>query len=130
MGRSFEDDPLTLALQPPVDETPEERAARERDEAAARKVSDAIDEQIRTEKVRAVDLVVPAARSAHSLCNRLQAAQRKQKKPVKVLLLGQSESGKSTTLKSVCLARAQPQSDSRPRSWRRLPTYVRAQSMG
>lgn len=46
-------------------------------EAEAKKVSDAIDEQIRQEK----------------------ALLKKQKPDVKVLLLGQSESGKSTTLK-------------------------------
>jgi guanine nucleotide-binding protein alpha-1 subunit len=51
MGLSFEDDPLTAALQPPADETPEQRAARERAEADARKVSEAIDDQIKSERV-------------------------------------------------------------------------------
>lgn len=71
MGRSFEDDPLTLALRPPPDETPEARAVREQKEAQARVVSAQIDEQIGREK-------------------RTLA---KKKKPVKVLLLGQGESG-------------------------------------
>ena len=71
MGRSLEDiDPLAAACAPPPNETPQEKDARERREAEARRVSEEIDEQIRIEK-----------------------AARKKKKPVKVLLLGQSESG-------------------------------------
>ena len=66
-------DPLTLAIAPPENETDEERALRERTEAEARRVSDEIDEQLRAEK----------------------NAMRKKTKPVKVLLLGQSESGTS-----------------------------------
>ncbi|KAI0339142.1 G-alpha-domain-containing protein [Trametopsis cervina] len=69
MGRA-EDDPLTLALAPPAGETDEQRTRRLRDEAEARRVSDEIDSQLREER----------------------AALRKKKKPIKVLLLGQSES--------------------------------------
>lgn len=76
MGRQVDEDPLTAALRPPPNETPEQKEVRLREEATARKVSDEIDESIRAEK----------------------AAMKK--KPVKVLLLGQSESGKSTTLKN------------------------------
>lgn len=72
MGRSFDEtDPLTLAMRPPAGETPAEREAREAREVEARKISEAIDAEISKEK-------------AHL---------KKQKKPVKVLLLGQSESG-------------------------------------
>lgn len=71
MGRSFEEDPLTMAMRPPADETPEQQLAREQREADARRVSEAIDEQIGKEK----------------------RALAKKKKPVKVLLLGQAESG-------------------------------------
>ncbi|KAG6833403.1 hypothetical protein H0H87_007388 [Tephrocybe sp. NHM501043] len=68
MGYAFEsEDPLTLALAPPPDETPEQRAARESAEAQAKKISDEIDEQIRKER----------------------EGDRKKKKPVKLLLLGQ-----------------------------------------
>ena len=67
----MEEDPLTLAMSPPPNETPEERQAREVREAEAQRISDEIDEQIRKEK----------------------EAKRKKKRPVKVLLLGQSESG-------------------------------------
>jgi len=98
MGRSFEEDPLTLAIAPPADETPEQRYAREVAEAEARKVSDEIDEQLKRER----------------------EGEKRKKKPVKLLLLGtflsvpstgllwtnfgpvtgQSESGKTATLKS------------------------------
>jgi polynucleotide 5'-kinase involved in rRNA processing len=71
------DDPLTRALQPPPDETPAEREERVRAEREAKRVSDEIDEELRRERIAL-----------------------KKKRPVRVLLLGQSESGKSTTLKS------------------------------
>ena len=64
-------DPLTKALLPPPDETPEARERRVRSEQEAQKVSDAIDEQIKIDR----------------------QAFKKQKQAIKVLLLGQSESG-------------------------------------
>lgn len=73
-------DPLAAALRPPPNETPAEREIRLQKEGEAKKVSDAIDEQIRQER----------------------AQLKKSKADVKVLLLGQSESGKSTTLKRGC----------------------------
>ena len=63
--------PLARALAPPAGETPEQRAVRERKETEARRISERIDEQIRLEK------------QAHS----------RKKIPVKVLMLGQAESG-------------------------------------
>ena len=72
-------DPLLLALQPPPDESPEARHARERREAEAKKRSDEIDASIQAESV---------------------ARRKKRGQAVRVLLLGQSESGKSTTVKS------------------------------
>ncbi|OJA09485.1 hypothetical protein AZE42_05856 [Rhizopogon vesiculosus] len=69
-------DPLDEALRPPVDETEEDRVIRQAQEAEARRVSQAIDDSIRAEK---------------------QA--QKKKGIVRLLLLGQSESGKSTTLR-------------------------------
>ena len=78
MGRSLDvDDPLALAIAPPANESPDDREARERREAEEKRVSDEIDEMLRAER-----------------------ANKRRRKPVKVLLLGQSESGKSTTLKS------------------------------
>lgn len=65
---NFDDhDPLTVAMAPPFDEAPEQRHARELAEAEAKRISDEIDEQIRKEK----------------------EGEKKKKKPVKLLLLGQ-----------------------------------------
>ncbi|KAI0077025.1 G-protein alpha subunit [Panus rudis PR-1116 ss-1] len=69
MGRTVDVDPLTLAIQPPPDETPEQREARLAAEAHARRVSEEIDEKLKAER-----------------------ASMRKKPPVKVLLLGQSES--------------------------------------
>ncbi|KAJ7454919.1 guanine nucleotide binding protein, alpha subunit [Mycena galericulata] len=77
MGRSFDEDPLTAALAPPPNETPVQREVRERAESEAKRVSDEIDAQLRRER-----------------------ESEKKRKPVKLLLLGQSESGKTATLKS------------------------------
>lgn len=71
MVRISMDDPLATLAAPPPNETPEARQARERREAEARRINDAIDEQIRQER--------------NSL--------KKKKRPVKILLIGQSESG-------------------------------------
>ncbi|KAK0193114.1 guanine nucleotide binding protein, alpha subunit [Armillaria mellea] len=75
------DDPLTLALAPPPDETAEQKEQREsaeaEAEAEAQRRSDQIDEEIRKE----------------------QKLERRKVRPVKLMLLGQSESGKTTTLK-------------------------------
>lgn len=69
-------DPFDEVLRPPTDETPEQRAVRLAREEQARKVSAAIDASIKAE------------RNA-----------RRKKRIVRLLLLGQSESGKSTTLR-------------------------------
>jgi hypothetical protein len=76
--RRTHSDPLTAALQPPPDETPDQRQQRLYDEAEAKRVSDGIDEMIQSER---------------------NEKRKAWKNEVKVLLLGQSESGKSTTLK-------------------------------
>ncbi|EJD05576.1 G-alpha-domain-containing protein [Fomitiporia mediterranea MF3/22] len=70
------DDPLALVMAPPPDETPDQQVARLAREAEARRISEAIDEQLKQERL-----------------------QQKKYKIVKLLLLGQSESGKSTTLR-------------------------------
>ncbi|KZT02234.1 G-alpha-domain-containing protein [Laetiporus sulphureus 93-53] len=69
-------DPLAAALLPPPNESPEQRDRRLRAEEEAKKRSDHIDRMIKENE-----------------------KERRRKKIVKVLLLGQSESGKSTTLK-------------------------------
>lgn len=78
------DDPLTLALAPPPDETAEQKEQREAAEAEAQRRSDEIDEQIQKER----------------------ELERRKKRPVKLLLLGQSESGKTATLKNFQLTYA------------------------
>ncbi|KAF8573460.1 G-alpha-domain-containing protein [Ramaria rubella] len=78
-------DPLAAALQPPPDESPKTRDARLADERAAQKVSDAIDEELRQEREE-------------------RKARLRSRQEVKVLLLGQSESGKTTTLKQFQIA--------------------------
>lgn len=70
VGRAVDEDPLSRLLAPPPNETAEEREVRLRVEAEARLKSERIDDQLRAEK-----------------------AALKKNKPVKVLLLGQSESG-------------------------------------
>ena len=62
---------------PPPNETPEERELREAEESRARMRSEELDEIIRKDGIE----------------------RKKSKAEVNVLLLGQSESGKSTTLK-------------------------------
>ncbi|KAJ6601209.1 guanine nucleotide binding protein, alpha subunit [Mycena vulgaris] len=77
--RYMEDsDPIANAIAPPQNESPEDREVRIQKERAAKQVSDAIDAEL----------------------SREQAHEKKRPKPVKILLLGQSESGKSTTLKN------------------------------
>lgn len=73
-------DPLAAALLPPPNETPEQRENRLREEEDAKKRSDRIDKMIKESE-----------------------RERRRKKVIKVLLLGQSESGKSTTLKRECV---------------------------
>lgn len=80
-SRSDDDDPLATALSPPPDESPEARAIRIAREEEARRVSHAIDESIRIER---------------------QA--NKKYKIVRVLLLGQSESGVSHSTRASRLA--------------------------
>jgi hypothetical protein len=74
--RSFSD-PFEAVLLPPANETQEQREQRLNAEYAAKLVSDNIDQMIANER----------------------NAKKKAKAEIKVLLLGQSESGKSTTLK-------------------------------
>ncbi|KIY49771.1 G-alpha-domain-containing protein [Fistulina hepatica ATCC 64428] len=71
-------DPFLEFMRPPHDETPAQRTARIQREHEAQLISDEIDEDIRRQRVRL----------------------KKEKNVIKILLLGQAESGKSTTLKN------------------------------
>jgi hypothetical protein len=72
-------DPLAMVLAPPHDETPEERALRIKTEEKAKKLSEDIDKYLKRDG---------------------EDAAKKRTATVRLLLLGQSESGKSTALKS------------------------------
>lgn len=74
-------DPFSELLAPPANETPAERQMREEIERAAKLRSDEIDEELKKER-----------------------ANLRSKRVMKLLLLGQSESGKSTTLRQFQLA--------------------------
>lgn len=67
LERRSSDDPLTLAMAPPPNETEQEKTVRLRDEAEAKRISDMIDEEL----------------------NRQRQAERRGPKPVKLLLLGE-----------------------------------------
>ncbi|KAF8626653.1 hypothetical protein AX15_004744 [Amanita polypyramis BW_CC] len=102
MGRSttmatpVDEDPLTLAIAPPANETYEQRLSREAAEAKARRINDEIDEQLRRER----ELI------------------KKKKRPIKLLLLGQSESGKTATLKNFQLMYNKHEWSEERASWR------------
>ena len=71
MAVAQDDDPLTLAMAPPPDETPAERAERERKEHEALQRSRQIDVELKNAK----------------------AALKRHKRAIRVLVLGQSLSG-------------------------------------
>lgn len=49
-------DPLTLAIAPPADESPEQKTRREAEEQEARRVSEAIDEALKQERLVSLDV--------------------------------------------------------------------------
>ncbi|KAG8219356.1 guanine nucleotide binding protein, alpha subunit [Butyriboletus roseoflavus] len=81
-------DPFWAALQPPPNESPADRDRRLFAEFEAKRVSDGIDEMLRQER-----------------------KELRMKQEVKILLLGQSESGKSTTLKREILDAVSPDTE-------------------
>ncbi|KAI0635292.1 G-alpha-domain-containing protein [Trametes polyzona] len=91
-----EGDPLASVMAPPPNETEQQRAARLAAEAEAKRISDAIDEELQ----------------------RQAKAEKRGPKPVKILLLGQSESGKSTTLKNFQLMNTPKAFRAERASWR------------
>ncbi|KAJ7605110.1 guanine nucleotide binding protein, alpha subunit [Mycena polygramma] len=90
-------DPFSLALQPPPNETPAERQQRVELEQEQKRVSDQIDDDLRKERAE---------------------RKKRARREVKLLLLGQSESGKSTVLKNFRLKYAPTQWKAELRSWR------------
>ncbi|KAF7302485.1 hypothetical protein HMN09_00882800 [Mycena chlorophos] len=97
--RPMEDiDPFANAIAPPENESLQERELRLQKERAARQISEAIDAEL----------------------SREQAFEKKRPKPVKILLLGQSESGKSTTLKNFQLMYEPKAFKAERASWRAI----------
>ncbi|KAI5119428.1 hypothetical protein M0805_009879 [Coniferiporia weirii] len=90
------DDPLALALRPPPSESEAEREARVAAELEAKRISDRIDEDLRQERER----------------------KRRANMQVKLLLLGQAESGKSTLQKQFQLFYAPASLEEERDSWR------------
>ncbi|KAF8888976.1 guanine nucleotide binding protein, alpha subunit [Mucidula mucida] len=91
-----QDDPLAEALRPPSYETEAERYARLQAEAEAKRISEQIDEDLRQERERI----------------------RRKRADVKLLLLGQAESGKSTLQKQFQLMYKPNSLDQERSSWR------------
>lgn len=90
-------DPFASFLAPPPNETPVQKAQRQKKEAQAQAASDRIDEELKAERA---------------------ALKKQQKTTIKVLLLGQAESGKSTTLKNLRMAYATDEWNRERTAWR------------
>ncbi|KAL5525745.1 hypothetical protein ACEPAG_7082 [Sanghuangporus baumii] len=91
-----DNDPLALALRPPPFESDIERELRIKAEREAKEISDRIDEELRLER----------------------EAKKRANTQVKLLLLGQAESGKSTLQKQFQLFYAPASLDEERASWR------------
>ncbi|KAH9923267.1 G-protein alpha subunit [Fomitopsis serialis] len=95
------EDPLSAIMRPPPAESSENRLARLQREANAKKISDSIDEAIKQDRERL----------------------KKRKEDVKLLLLGQAESGKSTLQKQFQLIYNPASLDEERLSWRVVIQY-------
>ncbi|KAI0360019.1 G-protein alpha subunit [Trametes cingulata] len=89
-------DPFSALLRPPASETEHERIARLQREADAKRISDSIDEEIKADRER----------------------MRKSREDIRLLLLGQAESGKSTLQKQFQLLYNPAGLDDERLSWR------------
>ncbi|KAG6861685.1 hypothetical protein C0995_013254 [Termitomyces sp. Mi166 len=94
-SRGQDEDPLTKAMAPPPNESEAERQVRLAAEREAQKRSDAIDEELNRQRIN-----------------------EKKTKCIRILLLGQSESGKSTTLKNFQLFHSNKAFRTERASWR------------
>lgn len=102
-----QDDPLSFAIRPPDVETELDRRARLQREADAKRISDVIDEQLKIDR-RNYD---------------------KSKQDVRLLLLGQAESGKSTLQKQFQLMYSPDTLDQERSSWRTVVYFNVARSV-
>ncbi|CCM03094.1 uncharacterized protein FIBRA_05214 [Fibroporia radiculosa] len=94
-------DPFSAILRPPASESERDKLTRIQREADAKRISDSIDEEIRADEKR----------------------YRKNKQDVKLLLLGQAESGKSTLQKQFQLIYNPNSLDEERHSWRVVIFY-------
>ncbi|EED85956.1 candidate G-protein alpha subunit [Postia placenta Mad-698-R] len=94
-------DPLSLILRPPTSETERDRVLRLQREADAKRISDSIDEELKLDRER----------------------YKKSKQDVKLLLLGQAESGKSTLQKQFQLIYNPTSLEEERLSWRVVIYY-------
>ncbi|KZT73657.1 G-protein alpha subunit [Daedalea quercina L-15889] len=94
-------DPFSAIMRPPAAESSDDRSARLQREANAKKISDSIDEAIKQDRER----------------------MKKRKEDVKLLLLGQAESGKSTLQKQFQLIYNPASLDEERLSWRVVIQY-------
>jgi guanine nucleotide-binding protein alpha-1 subunit len=85
-------DPLNLATRPPIDETSQQRAEREQAEAEALRISAEIDAQLEVRPVLQRTLCVHRP-DMYAQIERENLKKKKAKREVKVVLLGQAESG-------------------------------------
>ncbi|CCA67203.1 related to guanine nucleotide-binding protein alpha-4 subunit [Serendipita indica DSM 11827] len=92
-------DPLALALLPPKDESPAQKAARLAAEQEATRISNLIDSELRAERAQ----LKKEAQNQH-----------------KILLLGQAEAGKSTVLKQFQLVFTPNQFRAQQQHWKAL----------
>ncbi|KAI9463248.1 G-alpha-domain-containing protein [Lactarius psammicola] len=102
-----QDDPLSFALRPPDAETEIERRGRLKREADSKRISDIIDEQLKADKRN----------------------YEKSKQDVRLLLLGQAESGKSTLQKQFQLMYSPDTLDQERASWRTVVYFNVARSV-
>ncbi|CAE6374408.1 unnamed protein product [Rhizoctonia solani] len=98
-NRSFSDDPFAVVTRAPVNESPDDRQRRQTDERLAKQRSELIDEEIKRDR---------------------QARQEAEATQRKMLLLGQAESGKTTTLKQFQLLQSKSVFNAQLHSYRAL----------